>query len=177
MACRCAREPKVELKDAKRLHHLYTEKLREQLVARGICSRLEYTGSAYEGVKVRRNDNDSDLEFDIMVILQPVNGLQVYVKVDLVLFAPQWRPFASMKMNMMCLLVFPLPSKRLQQNYDVCLEVKSEDHQKCCDRSIKVRRSKWGPNFSTGGAILWGWSGTNAQCNGREVDAASFQII
>ena len=93
MACRCAREPKDEMKDAKRLHQLYTDKLRDRLVAHGICSSLEYTGSAYDGVKVRRNDNDSDLEFDIMVILRPVDGLQVNVKVDLVLFAPQWRPF------------------------------------------------------------------------------------
>jgi len=62
---------------AKRLHQLYTEELQRRLAARGVCSRLEYTGSAYEGVKVRRNDDDSDLEFDIMVILRGGTELKV----------------------------------------------------------------------------------------------------
>jgi len=64
---------------AKRLHQLYIEELRQRLAARGVCSRLEYTGSSYEGVKVRRNDSDSDLEFDIMVILQGGAELEVHV--------------------------------------------------------------------------------------------------
>jgi len=75
---RCAREPKSDMTDAKRLHQLYTEELQRRLAARGVCSRLEYTGSAYEGVKVRRNVDDSDLEFDIMVILRSATELQVF---------------------------------------------------------------------------------------------------
>jgi len=63
--------------EAKRLHRLYTDELQRQLAAHGVCSRLEYTGSAYEGVKVRRTDADSDLEFDIMVILRCGTDLQV----------------------------------------------------------------------------------------------------
>jgi len=66
------------MKDAKRLHQLYTDELQRRLQERGVCRRLEYTGSAYEGVKVQRTDNDSDLEFDIMVILRCGTDLQVY---------------------------------------------------------------------------------------------------
>lgn len=85
---RYAREPKSEMTEAKRLHQLYIEELRRRLADGGVCSRLEYTGSAYEGVKVRRKDNDSDLEFDIMVILrggaelevEPYPGKPGYVK-------------------------------------------------------------------------------------------------
>jgi len=62
---------------AKRLHQLYTDELQRLLAELAYCSRLEYTGSAYEGVKVRRNDDDSDLEFDIMVILRCDTDLQV----------------------------------------------------------------------------------------------------
>jgi len=38
----------------------------------------------------------------------------------------------------------------------------------------KVRRIKWENNFLTGGAFLWEWV---AECNGRDGDAASSQII
>jgi len=66
----------------KQLHELFTKEIRNRLQDRDICWRLEYAGSAYEGVKVRpwvrRYDNDSDLEFDVMVILQcNTNLLQV----------------------------------------------------------------------------------------------------
>jgi len=74
---RYAREPKTDMTDAKRLHRLYTDELQRRLAAYGFCSRLEYTGSAYEGVKVGRSDVDSDLEFDIMVILRCGADLQV----------------------------------------------------------------------------------------------------
>ena len=50
------------------------------VVTHGFCSRLEYTGSAYEGVKVRRSDTDSDIEFDIMVILRCETDLQVVIR-------------------------------------------------------------------------------------------------
>jgi len=63
--------------EARKLHTLYTETLRNKLAEKNFCSRLEYTGSAYEGVKVRRNDDDSDLEFDIMVILKRDSQLEV----------------------------------------------------------------------------------------------------
>jgi len=56
--------------DAKRLHHPYTHVIERRLRKQGVCSRLEYTGSVYEGVKVRRSDSDSDIEFDIMIILR-----------------------------------------------------------------------------------------------------------
>ena len=65
------------MKGAKLLHQLYTDALQHRLQERRVCQRLEYTGSAYDGVKVRRNDNDSDLEFDIMVILRCETDLQV----------------------------------------------------------------------------------------------------
>ena len=55
--------------NAKRLHQLYMEELQRKLVERGVCSRVEYTGSTYEGTKVRRSDTDMDFEFDVMVIL------------------------------------------------------------------------------------------------------------
>ena len=75
---RCAREP--EMGDAKQLHQLYMTELRRVLVDHGVCLRLEYTGSAYEGTKVRRSDTDRDLEFDIMVILRcPADHLRVFV--------------------------------------------------------------------------------------------------
>ena len=70
------------MKDAKRLHQLYMKDIRSVLVKRGVCSRLEYTGSAYEGTKVRRSVADWDLEFDIMVILRCEGddlGLQVFI--------------------------------------------------------------------------------------------------
>jgi len=88
---RYAREPREpEMADAKRLHQLYMEEIRRVLVKRGVCSRLEYTGSAYEGTKVRRSDADRDLEFDIMVILRCEGdgpGLQVFI--DLLVYYTQ----------------------------------------------------------------------------------------
>jgi len=61
--------------EARKLLELYACELRNRLK---FCSRLEYTGSSYDGLKVRRNDEDSDLEFDIMVILRFNIDLQVY---------------------------------------------------------------------------------------------------
>ena len=55
--------------EAKRLLELYKGELQRLLTERGLCSRLECIGSVYEGVKVGRSDTDSDLEFDVMVIL------------------------------------------------------------------------------------------------------------
>ena len=68
------------MKEVKRLHKLYIEDIRRVLAERGVCSRLEYTGSAYEGTKVRRSVADWDLEFDIMVILRcEADDLQVFI--------------------------------------------------------------------------------------------------
>jgi len=79
---RYAREP--DMKDAKQLHRLYVEDIRRVLAEHGVCSRVEYTGSAYEGTKVRLNDTDRDLEFDIMVVLQcRAADLQVIVRLVL----------------------------------------------------------------------------------------------
>jgi len=65
------------MKEAIPLHHLYSEELKRRLKERGVCSGFDYAGSAYEGVKVRRSDDDSDIEFDIMVILRCGTDLQV----------------------------------------------------------------------------------------------------
>jgi len=85
--CRYAREPKTDMTLARKLHTLDAVELRDQLSEDGFCLRLEYTWSAYEGVKVRRDDFDSDLEFDIMVILKCDTELQVcvmhYVQCDI----------------------------------------------------------------------------------------------
>jgi len=69
--------PKPDISDAKRLHELYTNAIRDTLKKKRVCSRFEYTGSSYDGVKVRRSDDDSDLEFDIMVILRCDTHLRV----------------------------------------------------------------------------------------------------
>ena len=58
-----ARQPQKEIVEAKQRHTEYTELIASELRAQGKCSRIEYTGSSYEGVKV-----SNDLEFDIMVI-------------------------------------------------------------------------------------------------------------
>ena len=75
MMSRFAREP--DMTAAKRLHQLYTDVIERRLRKQGVCSRFEYTGSVYEGVKVRRSENDSDIEFDIMVILRRETDLRV----------------------------------------------------------------------------------------------------
>jgi len=58
-----ARQPTKEIDEAKQRHTLYTDQVARELRAQGKCSRIEYTGSSYEGVKV-----SNDIEFDIMVI-------------------------------------------------------------------------------------------------------------
>lgn len=54
---------------AKKTHERYKSIIEEKLRSKDICKRLEYTGSSYEGVKVRKSPSDMDLEFDIQVIL------------------------------------------------------------------------------------------------------------
>jgi len=77
---RHARQPKPEMTGIKKLHHLFIDELESRLRARGVCLRLEYTGSSYEGAKVRRSDADSDLEFDIMFILRGGTDLRVFIQ-------------------------------------------------------------------------------------------------
>ena len=80
MTDRHARQPKQAMTGVKKLHHLFIDELESRLRAHGVCLRLEYTGSSYEGVKVRRSDADSDLEFDIMVILRGGTDLRVFIQ-------------------------------------------------------------------------------------------------
>jgi hypothetical protein len=61
---------------ARRLHERYKTFIEQKLRSKDICKRLEYTGSSYEGVKVRKSPNDMDLEFDIQVILVGGEKLQ-----------------------------------------------------------------------------------------------------
>ena len=73
-----AAEPKTEMTEAKKVHTLYTNTFQQHLQKGELCSRLEYTGSAYEGVKVDAKANgSSDLEFDVMVIMKGGHQLQV----------------------------------------------------------------------------------------------------
>ncbi|KAK2190681.1 hypothetical protein NP493_70g05020 [Ridgeia piscesae] len=58
-----ARQPMTAIDEARPTHTQYTNYLADKLRGMGLCSRVEYTGSAYEGVKV-----SNDIEFDIMVI-------------------------------------------------------------------------------------------------------------
>ena len=70
-----ARQPTTAIEEAKPTHTKYTDYLAKELKNLEICSRVEYTGSAYEGVKV-----SNDIEFDIMVIEkdgnQTINAVQ-----------------------------------------------------------------------------------------------------
>ena len=67
----CARVP--DLKKAKAHHEATSLKLRGRLQKYGVCTRFEYTGSAYEGIKV----DALDLEFDIMVIMADGGDLKM----------------------------------------------------------------------------------------------------
>lgn len=52
-----------------RIHKAFMEEIENVFRRKGICHRLEYTGSSYEGVNVRKNSVEDDLEFDGMVII------------------------------------------------------------------------------------------------------------
>jgi hypothetical protein len=64
-----ARQPD-KIKDAKRMHTRIIDELNWLLRRKNICIHLEYAGSSYEGVKVSKNSEDDDLEFDVMVIIK-----------------------------------------------------------------------------------------------------------
>lgn len=57
-----AKQP--DMKEANEMHTKIMKKVEESLKEVKIFSRLEFAGSAYEGVKV------TDLEFDVMVIMK-----------------------------------------------------------------------------------------------------------
>ena len=57
-----ARQP--DMKEANEMHTKIMKQVEESLKEVKIFSRLEFVGSAYEGVKV------TDLEFDVMVIMK-----------------------------------------------------------------------------------------------------------
>src|SRR6218665_3093080 len=64
-----AREPREKMAMAMRIHRAYMEEIENAFRRNGICHRLEYTGSSYEGVKVRKNSDNDDLEFDVMIVI------------------------------------------------------------------------------------------------------------
>lgn len=51
------------------MHKEYMDRIENELRKLGICVRIEYTGSTYEGTKVAKSQQDYDLEFDVMVIV------------------------------------------------------------------------------------------------------------
>jgi hypothetical protein len=63
-----ARQPQ-RLDEARAVHKLFLDEIEQYLRSKDICSRIEYTGSSYEGVKVAKNADDDDLEFDVMIIM------------------------------------------------------------------------------------------------------------
>jgi hypothetical protein len=67
------------LKTAKWLHTKCMDKLMVKLkqLYPGLFSGILYTGSSYEGVKVGKSRNDDDLEFDLMVVLNPGGDIEV----------------------------------------------------------------------------------------------------
>jgi hypothetical protein len=63
-----ARQPR-RLDEARIVHKRFLDEIELYLRSKDICSRVEYTGSSYEGVKVAKNAEDDDLEFDVMIIM------------------------------------------------------------------------------------------------------------
>lgn len=64
-----AREPREKIAEAMKIHRSFMLEIERHFQRRGICQYLEYTGSSYEGVKVRKSSEDDDLEFDVMMII------------------------------------------------------------------------------------------------------------
>ena len=62
-----ARYPTSRIKKAKKRFKVYTNYLEDNLRAQGMCSRIEYTGSVYQGVVVPY----TNMDFDIVVIQPP----------------------------------------------------------------------------------------------------------
>lgn len=67
-----ARQP-PGIEDAKTVLNGYMREIEAFLRPEGCCTRIEYTGSSYEGVKVSKDGEE--LEFDVMVIMEGGSGL------------------------------------------------------------------------------------------------------
>ena len=67
---KCALQPR-SLEDARAMHHMFMfmSEIERKLREANICSRIEYTGSSYDGIKVSKSSTDDDLEFDVMIIM------------------------------------------------------------------------------------------------------------
>lgn len=75
------------------IHYEYMMEIQNHFQGRGICHYLQYTGSSYEGVKVRKTNEDYDLEFDVMMIIDKH-------KYELEAIPDQSRPgYASLKLG------------------------------------------------------------------------------
>ena len=70
--CRQPSKESPEFIQANRLLHTCLDQLGELLTGQGLFKlhRYEYRGSTYEGVKVYKDVDDPDLEFDVMFIIQ-----------------------------------------------------------------------------------------------------------
>jgi len=68
-----ARQPSRRIEEARKMHHSYLGEIEQCLRTKKSCSRVEYTGSTYEGTKVAKNPTDDDLEFDVMIVMVTIN--------------------------------------------------------------------------------------------------------
>lgn len=74
-----ARQPKGPTVDrAKQVLNQYLAVIRTEMDRQGVflCTRYEFRGSGYEGVKVAKNGSDQDLEFDIMFVIKGGTDLE-----------------------------------------------------------------------------------------------------
>src|SRR6218665_3717677 len=70
---RKARTP-GSLKVARAMHTDIINEISKDFQEKGISQRLEFTGSAYEGVKVGKCEGNDDLEFDVMMVLKTLKN-------------------------------------------------------------------------------------------------------
>jgi len=81
-----ARQPIEAIKEGKELLTvLLRGKLQPQLRKRDLCSDLMFTGSSYEGVKVKKGHDDDDLEFDVMVFIDVPDIVVYYIMLHFIL--------------------------------------------------------------------------------------------
>ena len=80
-----ARQP--GMKEAKRMHTAIITELQKKLKDVRACSKLEYVGSAYEGVRVGRETDgkQDDIEFDIMVFMEKIGEIKVCDSISIVI--------------------------------------------------------------------------------------------
>lgn len=74
-----ARQPSgLPVDRAKQILNQILGKIEAEMNRQGvfICSRFEYRGSSYEGLKVAKNPNDQDLEYDIMFVIEGGKDLE-----------------------------------------------------------------------------------------------------